>query len=237
MFLIAFQLSNDIHLLEIHLCLSIIPSIDLVLNVPFEKQSNHILQSLFYRISRHHRFEFFQLFLSIPIPSLLFTQQPLVSFAEILDDLLNGVILLMQVRPEQVEHLLILLQRNTSTLVYKLALLRQLPLKQRLALSLKPSQFAEIEVVDVEQTVIILKTVQPQLLPYLLYSVLAQSSRTGTAFPIIIFSFHLYLLSPRHLGKHPRGLGCKFLKKSHGRPDQRVQHAVQLVVMKIGQEF
>jgi len=143
----------------------------------------------------------------------------------------------MQVRAEQVEHFLILLQRNASTLVYKLVLLRTIYLNQGLALSLKSTQFAEIEVVYVEQVVMILKMVQPQLLSYLLYTVLAQKSRTRTAFPILHFSLYLYLLSSRHLGKHPRVLGCKFLEISHDRPDQRVQHAILLVVMKIGQEF
>ena len=70
--------------------------------------------------------------------------------------------------------------------------------------------------VHVEQVVMVLKTVQLQLLPHLLDPILAQHLRTRTALPVLNFAFHLCLLSLGHFGSYPRILRSKFLEKSHG---------------------
>lgn len=124
-FLLLLQVLNHIVFFDVGLHLAILPLMDLHLHVPVEEELDDILQSFLNAVALYDTLHAADLILCLLLLQPVLTHQPFISFAQVINDLLDGAVLLMQIRPQQVEHFLILFIRDAPSLVFKLIVLGQ----------------------------------------------------------------------------------------------------------------
>lgn len=124
-FFLLLQVLYHIVFFDVGLNLAILPLMDLHLHVPMKEQLDNILQSFLDAIALYDTLHAADFILCLLLLQPILTHQPLVSLAQVINDLFDGAVLLMQIRPQQVEHFLILFIGNASSLVFKLIVLGQ----------------------------------------------------------------------------------------------------------------
>ena len=158
------------------------------LHIAMEEQLNDILQSFLNAVALHDALHAADLLLRLFLLQPVLVDQPFVSLAQIVNDLLDGAVLLMQIRAQQVEDFLVLLVGNAASLVFKLVVLgQQFRLDDAVGLLAQAGQVqvvAEVQPVDVEEPAAVLKFIEGELLPNLFDPVIAYHPRALTA-PVI----------------------------------------------------
>ena len=124
-FLLLLQVLYHIVFFDVGLNLAILPLMDLHLHVPMKEQFDDILQSFLNAIALHDTLHAADLILCLLLLQPILTHQPFISLAQVINDLFDGAVLLMQIRPQQVEHFLILLIGDAPSFVFKLIVLSQ----------------------------------------------------------------------------------------------------------------
>lgn len=142
----------------------------------------------------------------------------------------------MQIRPEEVQHFLILFKRDAAALEDKLVFLGHFSLQQCLALPLQPSQLAEVEVIHIEQVVVVFEPVQLQLLSHLLHPIFTQHPQAITASPLGLLTA-LWLLSLAQSPRHPASLNCELLVALEEGSEEGIEAGIEEVIMQVGHYF